>query len=490
MTARYVVGIDLGTTNSALAHVDPRAAARASSVDEIAQLVGAGRGRAARRRCRRSSTSPASTSCRRRRCALPWDADDARSRRRRARARAGRAACRGGWSRRRSPGSATRASIALAPILPWGESDGERAAHLAGRGVGARTSRTWPASGSTRTGRALADEDVVLSVPASFDEVARELTRARPRRGRARAGHAARGAAGRVLRLARRSRAPTGASSSRAGDAVLVFDVGGGTTDFTLIAVAARRRTASSAPRSAITCCSAATTWISRSRAASRARLARGGTARRARSCQQLVQACRVAKERLLGDERAPSRGPITVAGRGAQADRRRAARRAHARRGRGAGARRLLPARRRATRRPSARRAGLQEFGLPYAADPAITRHLAAFLRAHGARPTAVLFNGGVLKSAAIRARVLEVLDGWLRRRAARARERRARAGGRARRRLLRPGAPRPRRCASAAARRAPTTSASTPRRSRPGRSTVLCADAARPRGGRRGRR
>ena len=58
----------------------------------------------------------------------------------------------------------------------------------------------------------------------------------------------------------------------------------------------------------------------------------------------------------------------------------------------------------------------------------------------------------------------------------AARAGERRARSGGRARRRLLRAGAPRPRACASPAARRARTTSASTPRRSRPGRSTVLC--------------
>ncbi|MCA1663994.1 MAG: molecular chaperone DnaK, partial [Myxococcales bacterium] len=63
----------------------------------------------------------------------------------------------------------------------------------------------------------------------------------------------------------------------------------------------------------------------------------------------------------------------------------------------------------------PEKRRAGIQEFGLPYAADPAITRHLSAFLKLHDARPTAILWNGGVLKSAAIRARILEVLTSWL---------------------------------------------------------------------------
>src|SRR6185436_19885321 len=49
-------------------------------------------------------------------------------------------------------------------------------------------------------------------------------------------------------------------------------------------------------------------------------------------------------------------------------------------------------------------RRAGLQELGLPFAADAAITRHLAGFLAQHstagedgqGGAPTAVLFNGG----------------------------------------------------------------------------------------------
>src|SRR5579864_5761337 len=78
----------------------------------------------------------------------------------------------------------------------------------------------------------------------------------------------------------------------------------------------------------------------------------------------------------------------------------------------------------------PQRRRTGLAEIGLPYAADAAITRHLARFLRQqaaqseHGAvrrgpsglaAPTHVLFNGGVLRASLVRRRILEVLNGWL---------------------------------------------------------------------------
>jgi molecular chaperone DnaK (HSP70) len=81
-------------------------------------------------------------------------------------------------------------------------------------------------------------------------------------------------------------------------------------------------------------------------------------------------------------------------------------------------------------------RRAGLQEFGLPYAADPVISKHLARFLTRSLENvqsspalsalvsaesrsksflaPTAVLFNGGVFKAAALRRRVLDLLTAW----------------------------------------------------------------------------
>jgi hypothetical protein len=78
----------------------------------------------------------------------------------------------------------------------------------------------------------------------------------------------------------------------------------------------------------------------------------------------------------------------------------------------------------------------GLQEFGLPYASDPVVSKHLARFLTRSLANvkasetlsalvganaasreiltPTAVLFNGGVFKAAAIRERVLDLLASW----------------------------------------------------------------------------
>ncbi|MEZ4368793.1 MAG: hypothetical protein R2939_21320 [Kofleriaceae bacterium] len=59
-------------------------------------------------------------------------------------------------------------------------------------------------------------------------------------------------------------------------------------------------------------------------------------------------------------------------------------------------------------------RAGGLRELGLPYAHDAAITRHLAEFLGRHGRLPTAVLFNGGVMKADPIRRRLVEVLTTW----------------------------------------------------------------------------
>src|SRR5208337_4060423 len=80
-----------------------------------------------------------------------------------------------------------------------------------------------------------------------------------------------------------------------------------------------------------------------------------------------------------------------------------------------------------------TSRRTGLAQIALPYAQDPAITRHVAAFLtrqaralegshhapvRVEGkafVHPTAILFNGGVFKAAPLKERIMEVINGWL---------------------------------------------------------------------------
>ena len=61
--------------------------------------------------------------------------------------------------------------------------------------------------------------------------------------------------------------------------------------------------------------------------------------------------------------------------------------------------------------------RVGIQEIGLAYESDPAVTHHLAEFVRRNDGRlPSAVLFNGGVMKATGLRRRVLEVLSSWSR--------------------------------------------------------------------------
>src|SRR5262249_20262243 len=63
--------------------------------------------------------------------------------------------------------------------------------------------------------------------------------------------------------------------------------------------------------------------------------------------------------------------------------------------------------------------RAGLHEMGLPYVNDPAVTRHLAAFLTRHigharRAAPDAILFNGGVFQPAVLQHRLIDVMRKW----------------------------------------------------------------------------
>jgi molecular chaperone DnaK (HSP70) len=408
---KYVVGIDLGTTNSALAHVDTESASPKIEVDAIAQLIGPGE--VAGRETLPSflylagehELPPGSFR-------LPWHPDDA------ARAAVGEFARSQGAQ---VPGRLVASAKSwlchprvdrLAPILPWGEAGAAESRRVSP--VDASSAYLGHLAGywKSSTGRALADEDVILCVPASFDEVARELT---------------------VRAAEREGLRPTLLEEPQAafyswladhharwqeqlsvGDVVLVFDVGGGTTDFSLIAVKEGPDGKPAFERTAVgdhLLLGGDNMDLALARRVE-GRLAARGSKLDPHQFQQLVQACRVAKEKLLGEERRES-WTLTIAGRGSKLI--------------GGSLRDEL------TRAeveelvldgffprvgeeaaPSGRRVGIQEFGLPYAADPAITKHAAAFLRAHKTRPTALLFNGGVMKSAGITARVIEVLSSW----------------------------------------------------------------------------
>ena len=172
--ARYLVGIDLGTTNSALAYVDTaRAPARASRRFADPAARGDGRRRRAADACRRRSTSPASTTCRpaRSRCRGPRTAARSSASSRASRARA----CRGGSSPRRSRGSATPASTGARRSCRGAPPTTCRGCRRSRRrrAILAHLRDAWDAA---HPDAPLAEQEVVLTVPASFDEVARELT--------------------------------------------------------------------------------------------------------------------------------------------------------------------------------------------------------------------------------------------------------------------------------------------------------------------------
>jgi molecular chaperone DnaK (HSP70) len=396
---KHVVGIDLGTTNSALAHAAVEGSSRIV-VDQVTQLVGPGE--AAPRPTLPSflylagehELQPGALR-------LPWDEKDHDPVGEFARAQGSLV-----------PGRLVASAKSwlchprvdrLQPILPWGESENPRKIspveasaaylrHLAG---------FWRSS----HGSALADEDLILGVPASFDEVARELTL-----------KAAEQLGLRPTLLEEPQAAfyswlsdhPDGLAP---GEVVLVFDVGGGTTDFSLIAV----KEGPTFERTAVgdhLLLGGDNMDLALARRVE-GRLAKGGRLD-AHSFQQLVQACRVAKERLLSDDGKAS-WTISIAGRGSRligGQLRDELKREEVEELVLDG---FFPRVDASAAPPKAVRAGIQEFGLPYASDPAITRHAAHFLKLHHTRPTAVLWNGGVLKSAAIRKRILEVLGSWL---------------------------------------------------------------------------
>ncbi|MEO8257452.1 MAG: Hsp70 family protein [Acidobacteriota bacterium] len=277
---------------------------------------------------------------------------------------------------------------------------------------------------------ALSQQQVFLTVPASFDEEARQLT--------LRAAEAA-GLAHVTLLEEPQAACYAWIDSAgdgwrrqlRVGDLVLVCDIGGGTTDFSLILVSEQDGDLS-LDRVAIgdhILLGGDNMDLALARLAQQ-RLEGDGHRIDTWQLQTLWHQCRVAKETLFTQ---PDREqhPITVLGKSSRligGTIRTALHRADL-------DQMLLdgffpivgsadmPARR--------RQAGLQELGLPYAADAAVTRHLARFLarQASGgpgtsairrgpgglACPTHVLFNGGVMKAAPLRARVVEVLNLWL---------------------------------------------------------------------------
>jgi hypothetical protein len=433
LVAKYIIGIDLGTTNSALACCDATAAEGKSQIEvrSIPQLVDPNE--VAERTLLPSFLYiPGEFDFPKGSLALPWEPEPKLVIGELARKR-------GAESPNRLVASAKSwlsyaAVNRTAPILPWqAPEEVPKLSPVEASSQFLQYLRTVWDSGEAGEQRqlALAEQDVLLTVPASFDEEARELTR----RAAEQAGY------DHVTLLEEpqaafyawlESQGDAWRHRIKVGDLVLVCDIGGGTTDFSLIMVSEENGE------------------LTLKRVAVGDHILLGGDnmdLALARFLQQRLEAsgdridiwqlqglwhrCRMAKEKLFESPKAQTR-PITLLGKGTKlvggtiktelaredlnqilvegffpkvaSDE--------------------LPARQ--------RRVGFQELGLPYAADPAITKHLARFLseqvrnspEAAGIRrgssglacPTHILFNGGVMKAAVLRDRVVEVLNSWLR--------------------------------------------------------------------------
>jgi hypothetical protein len=280
----------------------------------------------------------------------------------------------------------------------------------------------------------LSEAQIVLTVPASFDEVARSLT-----------AEAAKAAGLGDVTLLEEPQAAFYAWTAKAGrtwrdlvapgDIVLVCDIGGGTADFSLIAVTDAEGVLELERVSVGEHILLGGDNMDLALAhALRAQLEAAGKSLDSWQFLALVHAASKAKI-ILFENGKMGHAPIAVPARGS-----------------GVLARTLSTRLDRKTLEQvvldgffaktgirdlpgESRTGGLREFGLPYASDPVVSKHIARFLGRSlqnvkaserlaalvGARaatdvliPTAVLFNGGVFKAAPIRARVLDLLASW----------------------------------------------------------------------------
>ncbi|MBI2803836.1 MAG: Hsp70 family protein [Planctomycetes bacterium] len=421
--ARYLIGIDLGTTNSALAYIDlssGKGGAAAPVIRPFPMPQAIAPGEVADRPLLPSflylpgaHDLPAGAT------ALPWNpqceyavGEFARNHGAKVPGRLATSAkswlCHAGVDR-------------TAPLLPWSAPPD--------------VPRISPVEASTRYLRHMVDawnhqmaskhpewrmekQPVVLTVPASFDDTARTLT-----------VEAAKKAGIENLTLLEEPQAafycwlathsPQEAAQLKPGDHCVVIDVGGGTTDFSLIQASELDGSLTFLRQAVgdhlllggdnmdLTLAKFIETKLP---SASKLDAAQYG---------MLTQACRQGKETLLGPT-PPDKFSVAVMGRGRAviggslhatltAD--------DVRRTILDGFFPIVPRDAEPTR---GARAGLHEMGLPYVNDPAITRHLASFLKKHlnadGATvaPNAILFNGGVFTAASLRNRVMETLHQW----------------------------------------------------------------------------
>ena len=432
MDTRFIIGIDLGTTNSVLSFLDASVEEEQGRIEiqAIPQLINPGE-LAEQSLLPSFLYLPGEMDFPQGSLALPWD--------RKAQFVVGELARkRGSENPMRMIASAkswlSNAGInRTSPILPWGSPDEVQKVSPveASSRYLEHLRNAWDNQVAKRKpDLALVEQEIFLTIPASFDEEARELTL-----------RAAEQAGLKNVNLLEEPQAAFYAwiegqgeqwrKQVKVGDLILVADVGGGTTDFSLITVSEENGELT-LKRVAVgdhILLGGDNMDLALARLLQK-RLEDGGHRIDTWQLHGLWHQCRLAKEKLFTNPKSQKES-ITLLGKGTKlvggtikteltrddlvevlidgffpkslSDE--------------------MPARQ--------RRVGLQELGLPYAAEPAITKHLARFLSRQTqngqeqdmirkgpsgfACPTHILFNGGVMKADILRERLVKVLDVWL---------------------------------------------------------------------------
>lgn len=433
-SSRYIVGIDLGTTHTVVAYWDGSdespsdAAPSRTRLFEIEQLVAPGEvaGKpllpSFRHHPAEGELAPQDMLLPWRASPLPGDLPDVVI---------------GEWAR--ELGSKVEGRLVAsakswlsnsqvdrnAAILPWAAAEGIKKVSpvLASASYLNHVRQAW---NYAHPDDPLEAQALVLTVPASFDEAARALTVAA----------ASQAGLSNIMLLEEPQAVCYDWYAHHRHDVddllktvklLLVCDVGGGTTDLSLIRVDVKND-AMALTRVGVgdhLMLGGDNVDLALAHIAEQ-RIVKDGKALNAASLSQLIQQTRKAKELLLSDD-APETANVTVLGSGARLI---------------GGARRCELTRDEVreialdgffpltdfAELPNKRRSAIVEFGLPYATDPAVSKHMAAFLARHDtacrdalqvddnqpAVPDAVLFNGGVFNSPTLIERALAVLQHW----------------------------------------------------------------------------
>ena len=311
------------------------------------------------------------------------------------------------------------------PILPWeGPDDREKLSPVAASAaILGHIRESWNYAFAREDSRLrLEHQEIFLTVPASFDAVARNLTI-----------EAAEMAGLPKTTLLEEPQAAFYAwidsthgkwrNKIKVDDLIMVTDVGGGTTDLSLIKVSEAEGDLNLERISVGKHLLVGGDNMDLTLAyAIAGKMAATGQKLNAHQMRGLCYGCRSAKEHLFSNEEAQSY-PIAILGRGSKliggaikTELTREQVESVLKEG-------FFPECNRDSRPREDRRTGMREMGLSYASDPAISHHLAQFLnqqetsgttRGSFVCPTAILFNGGVMKARGLRNRVLEILSSW----------------------------------------------------------------------------